>query len=166
MSTSAYRNIRDDLAVQKWGWVIYRCSYDDADDETRAQYRTCVEANSRGSIAQSDAPEIADRLEYFIKSDKEVLQNLPGFLEKGWSMNAFVKIVDADWEPSSTIAAGDQQIEEQDVFEPIDGCTEKDVGWMRIAPSMLNAEFYHALEGDEMAWDHQFYERPPTIVRW
>ncbi|KAH7371728.1 hypothetical protein BKA66DRAFT_182169 [Pyrenochaeta sp. MPI-SDFR-AT-0127] len=215
MSTSAHSNIRDDLVIlptDKWGWVIYRCSYADADNETWAQFRTRVEARSREDIAQSDAPEIAQRLEwtwvedrttldgastaalrkrfrawtadevaqqpgdyqpsdvsrfrYFIKIDKEVLQNLAGFLEKGWSSDAFVKIVDAEWEPSSAIAVGGQQAEEQDVFEPINGCTEKNVGWMRIAPNMINAEFYNALDGDENAWDDQFYKRPPSILQW
>lgn len=215
MSTSAHVNIRDDLAVlptDKWGWVIYRCSYSDADNETWAQFRSRVEASSREDIAQSDAPEIAQSLEwtwvenqatldgastaalrkqfrawtadqvaqqpgnyepsevsrfrYFIKIDKEVLQNLAGFLEKGWSRDAFVKIVDADWEPSAVPAVGGQQGEEQDVLAPIDGCTEKNVGWMRIAPNMINAEFYNALDGDEMAWDDQFYTRPPRILQW
>ncbi|CAO2653500.1 Nn.00g029110.m01.CDS01 [Neocucurbitaria sp. VM-36] len=208
MSTSAQSNIRHDLAVlpvDKWGWVIYRCSYDDADNETWARFRTRIEADSRETIAQSDAPEIADRLEwtwvedrasldgvstaalrkrfrawvadqvkrqpgnyhpssvarfrYFIKIDKEVLQNLAGYLDDGgWSKGDFVKIVNADWEPSTD--------EEQDILEPIDGCTEKDVGWMRIVPCMIDTEFYDALNGDEMAWDDQFYKRPPGILLW
>ncbi|OAL43179.1 hypothetical protein IQ07DRAFT_305265 [Pyrenochaeta sp. DS3sAY3a] len=209
MSTSVHSGIRESLALMpgtKWGWVIYRCSYSDADNETWAQFRSRVEASSREDIAQSDAPEIAQSLEwtwvedqatlegastaalrkrfrawaadqvaqqpinyepssvsrykYFIKIDKEVLQNLAAFLEDGWSRDEFVKIVDAYWEPDG------EPDEERDVLAPIDGCTERDVGWMRIGPHLLNAEFYDALDGDEMAWEDQFYTRPPSILHW
>jgi hypothetical protein len=48
-------------------------------------------------------------------------------------------------------------------LEPIDGCTERDVGWMSIAPHMINSEFYDVLIGDDNTWI-TFYERPPSIV--
>ncbi|KAH6629735.1 hypothetical protein C7974DRAFT_359712 [Boeremia exigua] len=200
--------LRESLALlpfDKWGWVIYRCSY--ADDKVWAQFRTRIESKSRRDIAESDAPEISDslewkwvedratldgastaalrdrfrawvvnevaqqpadqdfgdvsRLRYFIKIDEEVMQSLPGFLEKRWSAEAFVKIVKADWEPLC-----EEFDHEKDIYEPIEGCTEKDVGWMRIAPEMVNAEFYYALDGYEPAWDDMFYQRPPHIVLW
>jgi len=214
-------NIRDGidgLAVEKWGWVIYRCTYDD--DETWAKFRAQVEARSRQKIAQSDAPEIADRLEwtwvedaasldgvstdalrerfrawvadevarqpgdyyspaiprfrYFIKIDKEVLQTLAQSnpFNPLRSNTAFVKFVDGNWEPDLplTIASEEAEEEEHDfsqdeALEPIEGCIEKDVGWMRIAPYMINADFYEALGGDENDW-FIFYERPPSIVRY
>lgn len=204
---SAHVGVRESLALlpfNKWGWVIYRCSY--ADDKAWAQFRTFTESESRADIAESDAPDIADCLEwkwvedrasldgasttelrdrfrawvadevaqqpagedfgdvsrfaYFIKIDEEVMKSLPRFLEKGWSAEAFVKIVKADWEPEDD--AEDEC--DKDVYEPIEGCTEKDVGWMRIAPDMINAEFYYALDGYEQAWDDMFYQRPPHIV--
>ncbi|KAH7078677.1 hypothetical protein BKA63DRAFT_249087 [Paraphoma chrysanthemicola] len=208
---SSHVCIRESLALlpfNKWGWVIYRCSY--TDDKAWAQFRTLTESNSRTDIAESDAPEIADclewkwvedrasldgastaelrdrfrawvadevaqqpagqdledvsRLKYFIKIDEEVMQSLAGFLEKRWSVKAFVKIVKADWEPE---VEEDAEFErEKDIYEPIEGCTEKDVGWMRIAPIMINAEFYNALDGYEQAWDDMFYQRPPDIVVW
>jgi hypothetical protein len=48
--------------VEKWGWVLYRCTY--ADDAMWAKFRDRVEMDSRDYIAQSDAPEIAERLEW------------------------------------------------------------------------------------------------------
>jgi hypothetical protein len=212
--TSAASAIRDDLGllpIDKWGWVIYRCTY--ADDEAWARFRARIENESREQIAQSDAPEIANRLEwtwvtdslsldgistaalrerfrtwtanevarqqledhdpatisrfsYFIKVDEEVMRNLTGFLapKAGWSGNDFVKFVDANWEPAPPEEQKDDEWEPE-TWEPIEECTEKDVGWMCISPTMLNASFYETLNGDDMAW-HLFYERPPSIVLW
>jgi hypothetical protein len=212
--SSAASSIHDDLGllpIDKWGWVIYRCTY--ADDEAWTRFRARVEAKSRTRIAQSDAPEIVDRLEwtwvsdsasldgistvalrerfrtwttkevarqqledydpatisrfsYFIRIDGEVMQNLTGFLDlnTGWSNNDFVKFVDANWEPSPPEEQEDDGWEAE-TWEPIEDCTEKDVGWMCISPIMLNADFYDTLNGDDMAW-HLFYERPPSIVLW
>jgi hypothetical protein len=50
-------------------------------------------------------------------------------------------------------------------LEPIDGCTEEDVGWMRITPYMINAGCYDVLTGDENLW-YIFYRRPPMIVKY
>jgi hypothetical protein len=81
--------------------------------------------------------------------------------------------VDGNWEPDPAITAEGQQAEEEvdgnswedETLEPIDGCTEKDVGWMLIAPHMISVGFYDVLSGDEHHW-HTFYERPPSIVRY
>jgi hypothetical protein len=216
MSTSAHSAIRDILSItsqDRWGWVIYRCTY--ADDETWARFRAGVEAHSREDIAQSDAPEIADRLEwtwvedaasldeiststlrekfrtwavneverqhydasddvrfrYFVKIDQEVLQSFADTLSSDglrWSPNAFIKFVDGDWEPSPAIAKQEEDEDEfggEEEFEPIEGCTEKNVGWMRILPIMINAEFYNVLDSCDDQWP-TFYQRPPTIVEW
>ncbi|KAH7401429.1 hypothetical protein BKA66DRAFT_436568 [Pyrenochaeta sp. MPI-SDFR-AT-0127] len=203
------------LSVEKWGWVIYRCTYDD--DETWALFRAHVEARSRKSIAESDAAEIANRLEwmwvedaasldristdvlrkrfrawvadevarqpgdyfpailprfrYFVKIDQEVLQSLakPDPFNPSRLNTAFVKFVDGNWEPDPPpVIAEEKEEEEKDFWPeetlaPIGGCTEKDVGWMRIAPHMINADFYEALGGDENLW-YVFYRRPPSIV--
>lgn len=212
--SSAASAIRDDLErlpMDKWGWVIYRCTY--ADDEASARSRDRVEAESRKTNAESDAPEIADRLEwtwvedsasldgistavlrerfrtwtanevarqqlekhdpttigrfsYFIKINEEVMQNLTGFFaSKGWtSKTDFIKFVDANWKPSPPEVQQDDGWEPE-TWEPIEDCTEEDVGWMRISPMMLNDELYEAMNGYDMAWQ-LFYERPPRIVMW
>lgn len=212
---SSVSNIRDCLKIlpniEKWGWVIYRCTYDD--NEAWARFRARVEAESRERIAQSDAPEIADRLEwtwvedatsldgisttalrerfytwtanevarqqlgdldpttisrfsYFVKIDEEVMQNLKGSLEtkSRWSGDDFIKFVDANWESCPPEKQEDDEWEPE-IWEPIEGCTEKDVGWMRMAPDMLNTDFYDVLPGDGMTWQY-FHDRPPAIFRW
>ena len=210
--------MRDFLAqlpeIKKWGWVIYRCTY--SDDAAWAKFRDRVEAESRKSIEQSDAPEIAKRLEwtwvedasaldgastetlrerfrewtagevarqpgnylpaviprfrYFIKIDQEVLDSLAVSIsrETHWSNNTFVKFVDGNWKP---LAESQRDLEQEDdgwekeFLEPIDGCMEEDVGWIRIAPYMISADFYEVMSGDENQRS-TFYERPPRIVQY
>jgi len=218
--------LRHDLvhlpSIEKWGWVIYRCTY--TDDATWAEFRNRVEAESRKSIAQSDAPEIAERLEwkwvedassldgastaalrqrfrawvadevarqpgdynpstvsrfrYFIKIDQEVLHSLAECTssDRDWIMSkkAFVKFVDGDWESSDESQQAEEQEDglwEKEILEPIDGCTEEDVGWMRISPYMINASFYETLSGYDY-W-YIYYrrafadsERPLDILQW
>lgn len=96
-------------------------------------------------------------MRFLIKIDEEVLQNLAGFLEKGFSKDSFVKLVDSNWEPSSD--------PDHEKFEPIVGCTEKYVGWSRVGPHMIDAEFYASLSGYEHVWEDLHYLRPPKIVR-
>lgn len=217
-------NMRQTLAqlpeIEKWGWVIYRCTY--TDDATWAKFRDLVEAHSRESIAESEAPEIAKQMEwvwiedaytldgastealrekfrawranevarqpgdyepnviprfrYFFKIDQEALDSLTESLSRetlwymfGSDKTAFVKFVDGLWEPESEPLSeqyGELDYElEGEVFESIEGCTERDVGWMCVAPDMIGYSFYDALSGDENMW-HIFYRRPHYIVRY
>lgn len=215
MLTSPESDIRSDLAdlpIEKWGWVIYRCSYTAANEPAWARFKSRVETYSREHIAASNAPEIADRLEwtwvedstlegaspaalrerfrawaakevdrqpgdyiseaiprlnFFIVVDDESLRSLnkPDLLARPWPRNAFVKFVDAYWEPSSP---DHTELEDEfggpEFFEPIDGCTEENVGWMLIAPYLLDAEFYNDWCGDfNLNFWPIFYTRPPQI---
>jgi hypothetical protein len=221
---SAHSSIRDCLAidpVDKWGWVIYRCTY--ADDATWAQFRDRIEALSREDIAESDAPEIAERLEwtwiedkagldgistaalrkrfrawvtdeiarqqltkyepdeisrfrYFIKIDQEAMDSFAGMsMSTLLSDTAYLKIVNSSWEPIPAVTVVKvEQADEQDdddwwnqeeLLDPIDGCTEDDVGWMRIEPFMIKAYFYETLESSDESWN-LFYKRPPRILRY
>lgn len=77
MSTSLESGILQDLRelpFDKWEWVIYRCSY--SDDETWARLRARIEAESRESIAMSDAPEILDHLEWTWLEDRTSLDGI------------------------------------------------------------------------------------------
>ena len=89
-------------------------------------------------------------------------------LEKYLSEKASVKFVYNNREPDpvSEAKAAAEDIPrgfEPEVCEPIDGCTEEDFGWMRIASWMINADTYDAFTGDRSQW-MIFYERPPSIV--
>jgi hypothetical protein len=210
-TTSAESIIRADLTllpIEKWGWLIYRCTY--TSDAAWSRFRSTFESQSRAQIAASDAIDIADRLEwtwvedaasldgistvalrerfrawaaddvarqalekydpttiarysYFAKVDEEVMRNMDGFLalDSHWAKGDLVNFVDADWEPDSIR----EEDEEPDDFEEIEGCTEEDVGWMRVSPIMIFTAFYETLNGDNMAWEI-FYNRPLHIVLW
>ncbi|BCR84336.1 uncharacterized protein ACHE_11738A [Aspergillus chevalieri] len=198
----------------KWGWVIYRCTYND--DEAWARFKDTVGHQTRQSIAKSKAPELGNKLEltfienrgtldnapkdqlrahfntwaakavhtenprrprtlydiygiprynYFVHVDEGALQSVvyPGLHSIG-----YVNLVKADWVPMSEQPAGGKLCDEDDYFEeeqyePIDGCCEEDVGWMRLAVENLGAGFYDSMFCLDDMW-HVFYKRPPEVV--
>lgn len=92
--------------------------------------------------------------------DEEVLQNVSKFVARRYSKTDFVKLVDADWEHDPE--------DDDDYREAINGCTNWDVGWMRVDPRSIHVDLYLALDGDSLsrAWGDQFYTRPPDILRY
>ena len=73
---SAEQNILSFLRHQKherWGWVIYRCTYND--DEAWDRFKDFVDQQSRQFIAESDTPEIADSLEWTFIENRDILDN-------------------------------------------------------------------------------------------
>lgn len=204
----------------KWGWVIYRTTYED--DEGWTRFKDFITRQSHADIADSDAPEIADSLEwtfiedratlngaskdqlrsrfkewasdalkteqprvedhrfgafgiprytYFIDVDegslKSVVYDTPQPSERDlWGMG-YVNFVDADWKPLSelTSSVGDVGAGDDDVHEPIEGCTEENVGWMKIDSHMVGAGFYQAMMGYPDVW-YAMYQRPPEVQNW
>ena len=55
----------------KWGWVIYRTTYDD--DEGWTCFKQLITQQSLTNIAESKAPEIADSLEWMFVEDRATL---------------------------------------------------------------------------------------------
>ncbi|GAW18022.1 hypothetical protein ANO14919_074910 [Xylariales sp. No.14919] len=66
------RNHLDDLKHDKWGWVIYRCSY--GDEQAWTTFRRIIEERMHSSIAESDTPELAERLEWTYIEDPMALE--------------------------------------------------------------------------------------------
>lgn len=93
--SSAASGIRTDLegmpSLDKWGWVIYRTTYGNNDDAW-ARFRARVEHESRASIALSDAPEIADKLEWTWVEDAAELDGI----SRGALRAKFMAWVDAE----------------------------------------------------------------------
>ena len=55
----------------KWGWVIYRCTY--GDDEAWAKFQKIINGRSRKGIARREFPyEVANSLEWTFVSDKSL----------------------------------------------------------------------------------------------
>lgn len=54
-------NTLTEMKHDKWGFVIYRCTY--RDDNAWDHFQQIVLKNSREEMRASDAPELADKLE-------------------------------------------------------------------------------------------------------
>ncbi|OQO11822.1 hypothetical protein B0A48_03549 [Cryoendolithus antarcticus] len=212
---SPSRNIHDGPVEDKhdkWGWVIYRCSYED--DVAWERFKQIITQRTRDQILKSDAPEALDSLAWTFVDDRPTLEDIPinqlRSLFKDWAAMAIqteqpratdhklqlsgprynyfvqvdehalnavvspteqdpfrgglVKFVDAIWTPHAEAFPG--QIEEpspENVHEPIDGCTEENVGWILISPGMIGAHFYEASYTFTDAW-YAYYVRPPERV--
>ena len=202
-----------ELKHDKWGFVIYRCTYQD--DEAWERFKRIVLERTQEDMRESDAPEVADKLEwtfvedraaldgvsrpqlrerfkqwaaqaivteqprakaeikqdpaptfgiprynYFIQVDEEALQSVLAAPKIDPSGEGFVNFVNARWTP-----LGDRYPDnDNDRHDPIDGCTEEDVGWMRIAAMMIDADWYGAAGGFAGGGWHVYYLRPPRIV--
>lgn len=204
----------------KWGWAIYRCTYND--DEAWTRFKDIVNYQSRHFIAKSAAPEVGDYLEWTFIEDRDTLENaskdqlrahfkawaaqaaeaeVPQLKNKPYStysiprynyfvhvdddalrsvvyeapqppeldLNCFgyVNLVKADWVSIKEKLTADEMADEdlyfEYLYEPIDGCCEEDVGWMRVPSINLSPGFYDAMHDLGDAWYH-FYKRPPEIV--
>jgi hypothetical protein len=56
----------------KWGWVIYRCTYKSELYGHWKNLKRLVEQQTRESIAESDAPDIAEKLDWVFVEDPEL----------------------------------------------------------------------------------------------
>jgi hypothetical protein len=224
---STQRNILQGLAKlkhDKWGFVIYRCTY--RDDQAWNRFKQIVHTRTQDDMADSDAPEAADSLEwtfvddrvtldgaskdqlrarfkqwaagaivaenlraeqnqtfgvpryrYFVQVDEQALQSVLSAPALDPSRKGFVNFVDSQWEPSSEELPGEHGDEDEDEgegdddenvddesYDPIEGCTEENVGWMKIAAMMIDASFYDISSGFAYGAWHVYYKRPPAMV--
>lgn len=59
-------------AEDKWGWVIYRCTYKPELDGHWKEFKRRIETQSRKLITESNAPEIAEKLDWAFVEDPEL----------------------------------------------------------------------------------------------
>lgn len=214
---SEERQILDRLCQDKhdkWGWVVYRCTY--SDDEGWNRFKDIITQRLHRSIANSDTPEIGDslmwtfiedrntldnafkdqlrvhfrdwaakafdaenprreqrlygtifcaRYKYFIQIDEDALRSVvydaPQATEGDPYGEGYVNFVKADWEPTSEdIPEEDKDLEP---YEPIEGCHDEDVGWMKLMSTQLTPTLYNAMSGFSQEW-YGYYKRPPEIA--
>ncbi len=98
---------------------------------------------------------------------KSVVYDAPQPPEVDLDGVGYVNFVDADWKPVSQIRSeiGSTHNEAEEVHESIEGCTEENVGWMRIPSRFVRADFYQAMIGYPDMW-YVFYQRPPEVLFW
>lgn len=59
------------LKQDKWGFVIYRCTYQN--DQAWSRFKKLVHDRTKKALAESDTPEIADSLEWTFVEDRATL---------------------------------------------------------------------------------------------
>jgi hypothetical protein len=64
-------NMLKESQHDKWGFVIYRCTYQNDQDWDR--FKRLVHDRANEAIAESDTPEIADSLEWTFVEDRATL---------------------------------------------------------------------------------------------
>lgn len=221
---SPERQLANKLSGEKqdiWGWVIYRCTYDD--DEGWARFKEIIQQRARATIEESDAPELLNTLKwefvedratldgasraylrtrfkawakdamlsekpfleagnpgsiiprysYFVQVDESALKSVvyeaPQPPDDDFDGEGHVNFVDADWVPMSEwpkeYLLHPNQTPEEDLYDPIDGCREENVGWMKMAAWMVGPSFYEAMYDVPEVW-YCFYQRPPETSNW
>ena len=163
--------------LDKLEWTIFddRETFDNATvDFLRGQFNQWKSANWRRE--QPRATRLAEvvlsrnpRHRYFIRVGREALDSVlsapgnrdadPGSTAAGW-----VHFVDSMW--TAEIDDVDSDTEECDMpnldFEPIEGCREEDVGWMKVATRSICTEAYSLLDDPKML--RVIYKRPPEVA--
>ncbi|KAJ5913703.1 hypothetical protein N7504_002586 [Penicillium tannophilum] len=100
------------------------------------------------------------RYRFFITVDQEALESVLNAAED-YDKEAFVRMVHAEWKPQEydeeDIASGDVDPPEK----PLEGCTEHDVGWMKMCWQITELPgFGHLCDIDD--WQ-AYYVRSPEI---
>jgi len=124
------------------------------------------------------------RYRYFIQVDEEALQSVLAAPKDDFHEGGFINFVDSRWKPmgdrpSRSCISDNRDIEgadedevaedegEDEVFDPIDGCTEENVGWMRLAAAtVVGTEFYVGVFDYPGGGWYVSYKRPPETVIW
>lgn len=101
------------------------------------------------------------RYRFFIMVDQEAMESVLSAAEDDYE-TGFVRMVNAEWKPEvldeEDIANGDVPPPE----EPLEGCTEKDVGWMKVCWGYVELPGFHKIR-DWEDWE-AYYTRPPEIA--
>lgn len=104
------------------------------------------------------------RYHFCIQVDEASLQSVvhsPSRVGSVVADNGWVKLISKNWNP---IKEDPHARPNPNVYEPIEGITEMDVGWMKIP---LEDVMKDAYTGNEMlnGWRANFV-RPPAVVGW
>ncbi|GAB7329066.1 hypothetical protein MBLNU13_g00904t1 [Cladosporium sp. NU13] len=136
----------------EWGFVIYRCTHQD--DNAWERFKQIICERLQEIIQESqlrehfnkwaaeaimiEQPRTKAEIERTIEPTFGIPRSLGGGLRQLWKPLG-------DGAGSSGI---EDDEDEEEVLEPIDGCTEGSVGWMRlVADNLVDAEFYISFYG-------------------
>ena len=109
---------------------------------------------------QGTGPALSQRYRYCVQVDAVALESIihdaPSPPQPGIISDGFVNLIWKDWEPS-------RPDPREEVEEPIEGCTQHKVGWVRVAYQDVMVDVYHYLR-DWNDW-YSEYRRPPEVAR-
>jgi len=122
------------------------------------------------------------RYRFCVRIDEAALHSIVSTEGEGARGEAWVNLVEADWDLAEAIAEGERELEQaridhidmggtledfdveyySEVFPEIEGCSQKNVGWMKVQYKALIPAFYTDLQ-DPNTLHEYLYERPPGI---
>ncbi|KAK4444617.1 hypothetical protein QBC34DRAFT_442414 [Podospora aff. communis PSN243] len=177
----------------KWGWIIFRCTYlNKGLHPNWASFKHTLDTHTRNAIAASDAPCIADTLDWVFIEDPalegasldELKRRFREFVRSeggeggGSSRWRYFVVVDerALWSMMGAedlfkgwvvivrgwVEGGGFGSVEGEVDEFGERVEGDREDWMRVRVGMLSVEFYNELEDGEGWW--RFYRAPPEVV--
>lgn len=104
----------------------------------------------------------AGRYQFFVMVDQEALESVLSGPDDDKD-TGFVLLVQAGWEPEEL---DKDELRERNGAEPeeepLEGCTEHDVGWMNVRYRDVEVSFVHVTDSNH--WN-MYYSRPPEIQR-
>jgi hypothetical protein len=118
-------------------------------------------------VSEDYIPE-SGRYRFFVNVDQEAMETVLSAPEGYDSYESgFVRIVNAEWKWTEVPPEEDSIIEDGDIsdpeeFEPLEGCTEHDVGWMSIRWRIVELPGFRKLR-DNDDWQ-TYYVRSPEIA--
>ncbi|KAL4945989.1 hypothetical protein BDV06DRAFT_208990 [Aspergillus oleicola] len=144
-------------------------------DQLRAHFKAWREGVLRGEAVSMtgqgldlDLPcEYAGpRLETFLQVDADSLKSIKEEFEEFSRLKGtgHVNLIRANWQSDLDSALKIDEPEElwkEGPFDSIEGCSDKDVGWMKMAFGLLGPSFYLYVD-DAETW-HKEYVRPPGV---
>jgi hypothetical protein len=102
------------------------------------------------------------RYRFFIMVDQEAMESVLSTAEGDDYETWFVRLVNAEWKPE---VLGEEDFVNDDVPPPeesLEGCTENDVGWMKVCWGYVELPGFHKIR-DWEDWE-AYYTRPPEIA--
>jgi hypothetical protein len=140
----------------------------------REEQGTHAELEARRGATEPDYDILAVRYKFCVQIDESALRSI---VSSDSEHPAWMNLVEVDWDAEAAAAEREQDRREQEndenfdpqdledcfeLFPEIDGCCEKNIGWMRVRFRGLIPGLY-ALLGNPNALEYM-YVRPPDML--
>jgi hypothetical protein len=148
-----------DMRESVWVTVIEDQSIlDDASTSVvREHFKQWATTAPRQEQGEGIGPGLSQRYRYCLQVDAAALESIvQDGSEIGNLSDGFVNLIWKDWEPRAPAPM-------DEVEEPVEGCTQHDVGWMMVAYQGVMVDMYYLLR-DCNDWSRE-YRRPPEVAR-